>query len=229
MAKRLVQGMYTAAENYWKQINSRKLKQSSEKKTINASEVLDLVKTLQVKLEETRCCGILFIIDELGKFLEYEARHYGANDIYLLQSLAEHACAGNCVNLYMFVLLHQSFDKYAKGLGENLKNEWSKVQGRFEELPFLESTEQVLRVVSSAFSYKLDKQESKYLLEKTTKIIDGLIEKQAIPSALNKTEAINLFKSCYPLHPVSAILLPLLCQKVAQNERTLFSVWTEKK
>ena len=229
MAKRLVQAMYIAAESYWQQLKSRKpnviakLKQATEKKTINASEVLDLIKSLQAKLEQTKCCGILFIIDELGKFLEYEARHYGANDIYLLQSLAEHACAGNCVNLYMFVMLHQSFDKYAKGLGENLKNEWSKVQGRFEEVPFLESTEQTLRVVSAAFNYKLDKQESKVLLEKTTKTIDVLIEKQALPSALNKTEAIKLFQYCYPLHPVSAILLPLLCQKVAQNERTLFS------
>ena len=29
--------------------------------------------------------------------------------------------------------------------------------------------------------------------------------------------------SCYPLHPISALILPILCQKVAQNERTLFS------
>ena len=71
------------------------------------------------------------------------------------KSLAEHACKGSKVNLYLFVMLHQSFEQYAKGLGENLKNEWSKVQGRFEEVPFLESAEQVLRVVSAAFEYEL--------------------------------------------------------------------------
>ena len=40
---------------------------------------------------------------------------------------------------------------------------------------------------------------------------------------MNKETATKLFQSCYPLHPVSVILLPMLCQKVAQNERTLFS------
>ena len=36
-------------------------------------------------------------------------------------------------------------------------------------------------------------------------------------------EAATLFARCYPLSPAAALVLPLLCQKVAQNERTLFS------
>jgi hypothetical protein len=167
--------------------------------------------------------GILLIVDELGKFLEYEARHYGANDIFLLQSLAEHACGGSKCNLFLFVMLHQSFEQYAKGLGESLKNEWSKVQGRFEEVPFIESSEQVLRVVSSAFEYKFSKQESSTIRKAITDVVEVLDSSGALPSVLKKTEAIRLFESCYPLHPVSALILPLLCQKIAQNERTLFS------
>jgi hypothetical protein len=45
----------------------------------------------------------------------------------------------------------------------------------------------------------------------------------ALPSGLSEDEANTLFVSCYPLHPITATLLPMLCQKVAQNERTLFS------
>ena len=229
MSKRLVQGMYAAAQTYWQTIKGRNPKILTEleaaivQEDLLSSDVLALVKGLQQQLEKTGCQGILFVIDELGKFLEYEARHYGANDIYLLQSLAEHACEGNTVNLYLFVLLHQSFEQYAKGLGESLKNEWSKVQGRFEELPFLESAEQVLRVVSSAFVQNLSKTDEKQLKTSTEKVIDILVEQDAVPGVLNKKEALALFSSCYPLHPVSAVLLPLLCQKVAQNERTLFS------
>jgi hypothetical protein len=40
---------------------------------------------------------------------------------------------------------------------------------------------------------------------------------------MDEPTAAALFAHCYPLHPVSPLLLPLLCQKVAQNERTLFS------
>ncbi|NOX66559.1 MAG: hypothetical protein GXO85_12425 [Chlorobi bacterium] len=143
--------------------------------------------------------------------------------MYLLQALAEHACKGSKVNLFLFVLLHQSFEQYAKGLGENLKNEWSKVQGRFEEVPFLESSEQILRVVSAAFEFDLNKKQRENLADKTSKVVNVLVKQEAIPSALKFDEAVSLYTNCYPLHPVSALILPLLCQKVAQNERTLFS------
>ena len=228
MSKRLLRGLEEAAEKYWGNIPGRNPRiigdlRNAVKDNISTSEVIRLFIGLQEQLEKTHCKGILLVIDELGKFLEFEARHYGANDIYLLQSLAEHACQGSKVNLYLFVMLHQSFEQYAKGLGENLKNEWSKVQGRFEEVPFLESAEQVLRVVSAAFEHKFSEKELATLKVKTEKVIDVLTNQNAIPSALDSDEAVNLYAKCYPLHPVSSVVLPLLCQKVAQNERTLFS------
>ena len=228
MAKRLIKGLADAAFEYWSNFKGAKpgivhqLVDAVES-DLSTSEIIDLFVQLQSALHNKRCKGILLIIDELGKFLEYEARHYGANDIYLLQALAEHACKGSDINLFLFVLLHQSFEQYAKGLGENLKNEWSKVQGRFEEVPFLESAEQVLRVVSAAFEYNFDKQQQQTLSEKTAKVVNVLIKQKAIPGSLKFDEAVNLYSHCYPLHPVTAVILPLLCQKVAQNERTLFS------
>jgi len=227
LSNRLVKGLANAVEDYWPG-KGRKPKviadlHKAAQSECSSSEIIALVSELQRVLLNRKCKGILLVIDELGKFLEYEARHYGANDIYLLQALAEHACKGDEINLFLFVLLHQSFEQYAKGLGENLKNEWSKVQGRFEEVPFLESSEQVLRVVSAAFSHRFNPDDQSLLLDNTDKAIGVLIEQEAIPSALTHQEAVNLYVSCYPLHPVSAVMLPLLCQKVAQNERTLFS------
>lgn len=229
MSTRLIKSLFVAAETYWANLGKVEpaaitaLKSLGLQKKVTVSEFINVVQTVQNSLKETGCTGIVFIVDEFGKFLEYEARHYGANDIYLLQALAEHACQGNCVNLMLFVLLHQSFEQYAKGLGESLKNEWSKVQGRFEEVPFIESTEQVLRVVGAAFEHKFDDKEKNYLSTDIEKIINILDAQAAIPGVMTKEESIALFTTCYPLHPVSAILLPALCQKIAQNERTLFS------
>jgi hypothetical protein len=227
LSRRLLKGMAKAVEAYWtfkgpKPKVIADLHQAAKAET-SSSDILELVSELQKALHKKQCKGILLVIDELGKFLEYEARHYGANDIYILQALAEHACKGDEANLFLFVMLHQSFEQYAKGLGENLKNEWSKVQGRFEEVPFLESSEQVLRVVSAAFSHRFSSDDQSLLLINTDKSISTLIEQEAVPSALTHNETVSLYASCYPLHPVSAVLLPLLCQKVAQNERTLFS------
>ncbi len=229
MGKRILKGLLSGAKEFWQGRKGPKLKVIKklecliENDEVSVSEIIDIIKQLQDKVLATNGKGIVLLIDELGKFLEYEARHYGANDIYLLQSIAEHACKGSKANLLLFVMLHQSFEQYAKGLGESLKNEWSKVQGRFEEVPFLESAEQVLRVVSAAFEPNFTKNESATINKKVKDIVSVLSEQNSLPGALSKAEAEQLFKSCYPLHPISAIILPLLCQKVAQNERTLFS------
>ena len=76
---------------------------------------------------------------------------------------------------------------------------------------------------ASAFEQNLTKAEEKQLSTNTEKVIDVLLEQDAIPGVLTRDEALELFHTCYPLHPISSVLLPLLCQKVAQNERTLFS------
>jgi hypothetical protein len=190
---------------------------------ITVTTFLALVDELSSSLKKSGLSGILFVIDELGKFLEYEARHYGANDIFVLQALAESAAGDSEIKLLIFVLLHQSFDQYAKGLGESLKNEWGKIQGRFEEVPFLESEEQVLRVVSAAILNDLKPAAKKPINLSLTEIAKNLSELDALPGVLNEKEASELFSRSYPLHPVTAMILPALCQKIAQNERTLFS------
>ncbi len=167
--------------------------------------------------------GVLIVVDELGKFLEYEARHYAANDIFLLQALAEQANVAHTAKLSLVVLLHQAIDQYARGLSETLRNEWAKVQGRFETVPFIEPAEQVLRVVAAAFSHDFDAAERRRVHEQAAQIAAKLAKAGALPKTLDEGTAADLFERCYPLHPLSAMLLPTLCQKVAQNERTLFS------
>ncbi len=195
---------------------------AERKEQPTSNEIINVVKRLQDALAG-KYSGILIVIDELGKFLEYEARHYGANDIFLLQALAEHALSNHAVKLSLVVMLHQAFEQYARGLGESLKNEWAKVQGRFENIPFLESAEQTLRIVGAAIKHEFSKTESNKIQRVARQMARALHKANAIPGTLDEATTVDLFARCYPLHPVSALLLPILCQKVAQNERTLFS------
>ena len=188
------------------------------------SALLELTKSCQLALNKVNCPGIIIVFDELGKFLEYESRTLDVNDAYFLQMLAEHAQQGNSTKILLFVLVHQSIEQYAQGVSESLKNEWGKIQGRFEEIPFLESTEQTLRVVRAAIIRKpFDEKIEKIIAGKITKIIKVLLKEGALPSSLTIDEAEMLFTKLYPLHPLSALILPQLCQLIAQNERTLFS------
>jgi len=227
LANRFVESLYHAAKQYWLKKSGpkpsivKKLKQCTGQQ-LSIKEIMVLVSQLQDAVSKNGR-GILIVFDELGKFLEYEARHYGANDIYLLQALAEHAYKGNDANLLVAVLMHQGFEQYARGLGETLRNEWAKVQGRYENIPFLESIEQTLRIVATAFQHDFDKKQQRIVAQKCSLIVATLNEHNALPGIISGKEATKLFESCYPLHPVASLVLPVLCQKLAQNERTLFS------
>lgn len=188
----------------------------------STSVILKTIREIQDYLinRHPNCKGMLIVIDELGKFLEYEARHQTANDIFLLQALAEHAYQGSATNLYIFTLTHQSFEQYAPGLNKTQQEEWAKIQGRYENIPFVEPVEQTLEIVSKA----LDAPSAPSTLKKKMeKALGVLIDQQALPPHLGIKAAKEIFLKCYPLHPLTALFLPLLCQKVAQNERTLFS------
>ncbi len=229
MGRRVAKGLHEAAEVFFGGFSGPRPKAVARIKgllageSVSVSELSDALEMLQSALARKGCGGIYLVIDELGKFLEYEAQNYGANDIYILQALAEHACKGGECNLFLLALLHQSFEQYAKGLSEGLRNEWSKVQGRFEDVSFLESPEQMLRVIGAAFEHNLTEREERRIRLSLNKSVGILSKIGALPKAMGKKFFMELMSSCHPLHPVSAVLLPLLCQKVAQNERTLFS------
>lgn len=231
LSKRLAKSLHEGATAFFSRgqrqypLVLEQLAHLSAQDHITVTETIDTINQLQEAVASAGGYGVLIVIDELGKFLEYEARHPEANDIYLLQALAEQAYKG-CEDekgaiLSVFVLLHQSFEQYARGLGRTQRNEWAKVQGRFEVIPFLESAEQTLRIVSKAVEQP--KKLPKAVAKETEQLSDLLGKWQALPSTLDQHSASQLFQQCYPLHPISALLLPLLCQKVAQNERTLFN------
>lgn len=191
--------------------------------TLTVEEVMGHVTGIQDALARIGHTGLLIVIDELGKFLEYEARHSGTNDIYLLQALSEHAYSNHKVKLGLMVMMHQSIEQYARGLGESLRDEWAKVQGRFQSVPFIETSEQTLRIVGAAVEHDFTDKQEQEIKKRTEKITSSLLKEKALPVNMDEAAANEIFSACYPLHPVSAILLPILCQKVAQNERTLFS------
>ncbi|MBV5329698.1 MAG: hypothetical protein JZU65_19080, partial [Chlorobium sp.] len=229
LGQRFVTSLRDAVIRFWQPLpDSRpvivgKLIDASNQKSITTHEILTLVEEVRVAVESRGGKGLLIIFDELGKFLEYEARHYGANDIYLLQALAEMAVTGRKSNIYVFTLMHQGFEQYARGLGEDLRNEWTKIQGRFENIPFLESTEQTIRIISKAFVNKLSEANQEEVTVACKTMASVLAREKALPGSLDLDTAAHLFSQCYPLHPLTILILPILCQKMAQNERTLFS------
>ncbi len=186
--------------------------------------VLDLIGRVQDAWADMGGAGLLIEIDELGKFLEYESYHPQHREIHLLQLLAEKAAEANRAPLHLVVMLHQAFEHYGNRLGTSLRDEWQKVQGRFGTIAFLEPAEQSLRLVGAAFDR--DGPLTPGVTAQLVEAAEQLTAEGALPIGMNQEQAQNLFECCYPLHPLhplTLLILPVLCQKVAQNERTLFS------
>ncbi|MBK1693556.1 hypothetical protein CKO09_02220 [Chromatium weissei] len=188
---------------------------------VRMDHVLDLVSQVQSAWAEVGGIGVLIEIDELGKFLEFEAYNPQHREIHLLQLLAEKSAESGSTPLFLLVMLHQAFEHYSNRLGKSLRDEWKKVQGRFSAIAFLEPAEQALPVIAAAFQ-----REGTLTSAVETDIRSAateLMQCAALPHGIDLARAIKLFTSCYPLHPLTLLILPVLCQKVAQNERTLFS------
>jgi hypothetical protein len=120
-----------------------------ENQKILNREVLTCIRQISQEAET----GILLIIDELGKSLEHAAWHQENDDLYLLQQLAELPADKHAPKVFILGLLHQSFAEYAQNLTKLQRNEWSKVQGRFEDIPFVATNEHMLHLVSQAIDH----------------------------------------------------------------------------
>ena len=195
---------------------AKNLLKTAEKGTLpSASEITTLFESATHEICESGGSGLLVVVDELGKFLEYATQQPAQGDMFVLQTLAEFADRSENTPLFLMTILHQAFERYAERAGKSQQEEWAKVQGRFEDIAFSESTEQVLRLVGTA-------------LEKRSEIVhkDNLntaIDLGLKPHQLKKNEFIRLLESCLPLHPTVALLIGPIFRRFAQNERSIFA------
>jgi len=94
--------------------------------------------------------GLLLVLDEVGKFLEYATLQPERQDIYLLQRLAETASRSKDAPFFVVALLHQGFHEYAHSLSVVTQREWEKVAARFEEVLFDQPLEELAMLIQAA-------------------------------------------------------------------------------
>lgn len=190
---------------------------------ITDAKILGLLQeTAAYLVNAGKATGILITLDELGKFLEFAALHPDRQDIYLLQQLAEVADRSGKHPLFVIGLLHQSFHAYADQLSQSAQKEWEKVSGRFEEILFGQSLDQLVGLTVDALGIREDR-------------LPTDIVQQAIQS-INVTHHLGWYgfatsleylrdkaARMYPLHPTVLPVLIKIFTRFGQNERSLFS------
>ena len=190
------------------------LKTEKNGNPVSATEITGLFESATLTIKKKGGHGLLLVIDELGKFLEHAAQHPTQGDVFVLQTLAEFATRSDQTPLFLITILHQAFEQYANKTAKSQREEWAKIQGRFEDIAFVEPADQVLRLIGSA-------------IERTSKDKVGdlspPIERNLKPNQLADDKFRELLRKCLPLHPTVALVIGSIFRRFAQNERSLFA------
>ena len=197
------------------------LKQSADvAESGEITQLLGLLDNLRHYSTRNGLSGVLVVIDELGKFLEYAALQPEREDLYVLQRIAELAARSADRPLVVLGLLHQGFHAYSERLPSVARLEWEKVAGRYEEITFDQALTHMATLIAGALN-----------------INNGMLPRPILASA----QVVHASAMCtgwygavddnsvelnplgyYPLHPTMLPVLVRFFARFGQNERSLF-------
>jgi len=184
-------------------------------------EVLSKVRRAISQARAKGYKGVLLILDELGKNLEFAAQNPELDDIFLLQRLAEEAARSGDQPFIIVVMLHQGIAAYAAGLDSTARREWDKVAGRLEEIIYTHPLEQFVTLVGATLNVNI-KGLPHAVLDQATKAMIAAVHLGLYGSSA-ASDLGKLGPSIFPFHPTVLPVLVRTIRKFGQNERSLFS------
>ena len=182
----------------------------------DSSKIIDALSSLRKKSSKKKK-GLILLMDEFGKFLEFAAKEQSTDEIYLLQLISEWA-NDDSHETFFITTLHQNFSSYGRALNAQDRLEWEKVKGRFHDLTFNEPVEQLIYFASK----KLNEFEIPLNLKDNFEELVQLIQNSKLVSQNNSLNQ-DLSQSLFPLDWLSTHILVNALQRYGQNERSLFS------
>ena len=190
---------------------SKSLQKTLVDENVSSDQLLTIVQEILKKR------ALLLVIDEFGKNLESFKEKPADSDLFILQQLAEIAQSETAFPLVFITLKHLAFNEYSNDLDQTPRRELAKVQGRFEEVMFVEDPAETRKLVAALFS------SSNVQFDKATTTWQKEHEQALAGSGLSEILDKQIVKKVLPLHPMNLACLPELCSRFAQNDRTLFA------
>lgn len=181
-------------------------------KDLTQKNVLHEVKRIALHSQDMHG-GLIIFIDEMGKILEGAAQE--GFDIYIFQQLAELASRSNG-RLILVGVLHQAFQEYSTKLSRDMRDEWTKIQGRFIDLAVNTAGEEQIDLISRAI-------ESNYAPLEPGKLSETILDLIRNKKPSVSPQLAQVLEECWPLHPIVACLLgPISRRRFGQNQRSIF-------
>ncbi|WP_409967441.1 hypothetical protein RFF05_12710 [Bengtsoniella intestinalis] len=165
--------------------------------------------------------GLFVVYDEFSKYLESSIQKAPLNDIKMLQDFAEKCARSKNKQMHLLLISHKDISNYIDKLPKAKVDGWKGVSERFSHYELRNNFTQVYEVMAA-------------VIEKTAAYPNFIIEhpdyfesymatykSASLFSDLNEPQFQTIAHGCYPLHPVTAYILPRLSELVAQNAMSL--------
>ncbi|MDR0747166.1 MAG: hypothetical protein LBE89_04655 [Helicobacteraceae bacterium] len=188
-------------------------------------DITELYESIAKKVESNGYDGVFVVYDEFSKYLESSIANATISDIKMLQDFAEKCDRSGELQMHLLLICHKDIANYIDGgLPKEKVDGWRGVSGRFKHLNLHNNYVQMYEIITAVI-----RKEPKWwngYKSKNRAMFDELKHRftgNRLLDSGNISEIENAVFGCYPLHPISTFILPRLSERVAQNERTLFT------
>lgn len=192
-------------------------------------DVIDLYDAAVKGIKSKGYTGIYVVYDEFSKFLEANISEASISDTKMLQDFAEKCNRSGNQQLHVMLISHKEIANYIDKLPKQKVDGWRGVSERFTHIHLNNNFTQTYEIIASVINKDNNLW---YAFTGTNKaLFDNIVklyEKHNIFSEMGIEAIGKTIYDCYPLHPVSTFVLPRLSERVAQNERTLFTFLSAK-
>lgn len=168
--------------------------------------------------EQSEYVGINIIFDEFSKFLEANLDVSKMLNFKIIQDMAEAATRSGKKQIHFTCITHKDILDYSSS------DSFKTVEGRFNKIRYVASSEQSYELVSNA----IPKRTSFDKFQKSHSV--AFSDASRVASVVNVFEDLTpenfdkkVLRGCFPLAPLTAFALLHVSELVGQNERTLFT------
>jgi hypothetical protein len=161
--------------------------------------------------------------DEFGRHLEGILSEGRARDLDAVQRLAEWAVRAARPSASLTLLLHQNLLAYASVLNQTSRNEWRKIEGRFEQIRFVEDSQQLYDLAATFISERRPKGIQPPHASALRATARQAVEAGWFDGMADPDRVADLLGRAYPLSAAALQVLPRLVSRIGQNERSLFA------
>ena len=171
--------------------------------------VLQLLAKLAEEISQRNIPGVLLIIDEFGRHLDYMLKSPYGHDLHFLQDLAELTGRAKAP-LSLLIIQHYGLEHYSGQLPSAKRAEWEKVKGRFRETVLHNTETDSAHILSKALPSVFQPGHRRLRFKAPAEGPELLQDKAFLTAA----------RKCHPLHPMTVALLSRLSQLLGQQDRT---------